>query len=191
MKYSSNTLLIAVAISSMVLAGSSVAGTKSDINKCMSAVVNGPQKNDLKIYGWGFNCKPWKISKSNGTWLVKGQLSHQLRWRPDDQINYTFKIGKNGKIDAPKISIDAGGFRAIPGPIKNAIEEVVDGFVGGYASEIYSSLERVTRSDGWEKVASSLVTRISLEAAKKYRSSNKALSQPLSKRLSLSKRLLK
>ena len=179
MKLSSKILLIAVATSSMAFAGSSIAGTKADIKKCMSAVVKGPQKNDLKIHGHGFNCKPWKISKSNGTWSVKGQISHQLRWRKDDQVNYSFKIGKNGKIVPPVISIGRGGIRAtVPGPIKNALEEVVDGFTGGNASEIYSSLEKITKSDGWEKVASSLVARVSLEAAKKYRSANRVAAGP-------------
>lgn len=84
-------------------------GDKRQISRCISYMLVGPQTNGIAVKGEGFNCKPAKATMAGGILIVKGQLSHQLTWRPDDQVNYKFEFGLDGAPLASKVELVDGG----------------------------------------------------------------------------------
>lgn len=83
---------------------------EAELRSCVSRFVleSDPQRIDFN--GHEFVCKGksgWKTT--DGVTLVKGQLSHHLSGRPDDQVNWSAKITAEGAVEDVKIEIKRGG----------------------------------------------------------------------------------
>jgi len=84
------------------------------IRRCVSHMLIGPQVNGVKLKGEGFNCKPVKAKLVGKNLVVTGQLSHQLSYRPDDQVNYTMEFALDGTLIKGEASVEDGGvFKAL------------------------------------------------------------------------------
>ena len=149
-----------------------IAGNKASLERCMTAVTQGPQKNGIEFHGTTFNCKPWKISDLGRSIEIKGQISHDLRWRKDDQVNYRFFLDDQDNKLVPgtlEMTINRGGLRnTLPSVATRAIQEYAEMLSRGYAGDVYELMERVTFSKKWHKHAALLVNEVVVEAEKKY-----------------------
>ena len=150
------------------------ASNQQNLERCMTAVTQGPQKNGIKFYGIKFNCKPWNVSKVGQSTAIKGQISHDIRWRPDDQVNYEFTIARDGQLtpDSLDISIQRGGVgRFLPSPLSDKVEDIADSYVYGQSANIYNVVKNIVSTNkGWEGKAIALVYQVIAEAKNRYRS---------------------
>lgn len=85
------------------------------LQRCMESVVRvrGEAKG-LGFEGHDFNCKAlsyWKTT--NGVTEIRGTLSHALTARPDDQVDWSFKLDANGVVRDVRLKIRRGGAGAI------------------------------------------------------------------------------
>lgn len=82
------------------------------LEKALKAIFKGPEIKKLKIEKHEFNFKPIEIIRKNGRIFVNGndghQISHHLRFRPDDQVFYEFEVSSDGKIENVEIKISEG-----------------------------------------------------------------------------------
>jgi hypothetical protein len=94
----------------VLLAAPMARADEEDLMKAARAAVCGPEIKGIDLDGHGFNVKPAAITAgANGaTTLVKGQISHRLSWRPDDQVYYRISYG-NGLPGPPEVLVDHGG----------------------------------------------------------------------------------
>ena len=164
-----SAVIVGVAIFSQAV----IADDNEDaLARCMSAVTQGPELKGIKFHGITFNCKHWEISKRGLTTKVKGQLSHHLIWRPDDQVNYEFTINQLGRIVGKTITIERGGIPSlIPDSLQSSIEDIIDEFTDGQSSEIYDALtDLISTNRGWEAKASAIVAQIGIEAMRRHNS---------------------
>ena len=150
------------------------ASSQQNLERCMTAVTQGPQKNGIKFYGIKFNCKPWNVSKVGQSTVIKGQISHDIRWRPDDQVNYEFTIDRDGQLtpDSLDISIQRGGVgRFLPSPLSDKVEEIADSYVYGQSANIYNVVKNIVSTNkGWEGKAIALIYQVIAKAKNRYRS---------------------
>lgn len=111
--------LLAVIIASLVTA--SLAQAKDDpIAVAMRAALYGPEVKKLKVYGHKFNVKPVTIQRDRTGIIVNGQISHHLRFRPDDQVYYI--ISKSGnRVSSVSRKIARGGWAGIVAPIASVV----------------------------------------------------------------------
>ena len=106
--------LTLAAISLAIGASSSIpahAGGTLD-NAVYKAVKEGKETKKVKTYnGHEFNIKPVTVTPKSGLsgFVVKGQLSHHLSFRSDDQFYYTVEIDRSGTILKFDEKIDRGG----------------------------------------------------------------------------------
>lgn len=109
-----------------------------NFEKCMRAAQFGPTQKKLKIYGHHFNCKRMRADKlKDGGFRYSGQLSHHLRARKDDQMNFSFVIDKNNRVDPNRvvINIKRGGAAVtlvnIASPIRDPFTRALLQFLPG------------------------------------------------------------
>lgn len=82
---------------------------RDEFEEAMEAALEGPQLKGYRVIGHGFNVKPIERSAASGGRVhIKGQLSHRLKWRDDDQVHYqmTVDVGERVSIDDVDINID-------------------------------------------------------------------------------------
>ena len=58
------------------------------LEKAVDDALKGKERKGIKVDGHGFHIKPIQVKRSNGRIEATGQLSHDIRWRPDDQVKY-------------------------------------------------------------------------------------------------------
>ncbi len=123
------------------------------LEKALRAIFDGPQKKKVKIKKHKFNFKPIQIQRSGGRLLVNGnkghQISHHLKWRPDDQVFYEFEVSRTGKIENIEVKISKGSDKLMEWVEKAAklieiIGEMKEG--GGQAKADSADLERAIRA---------------------------------------------
>ncbi len=78
-------------------------------NAIYRAVVKGRQTKKVKHRGHQFNIKPVHVDRNVAGFVVKGRLSHHLRFRKDDQVNYTIDIRHDGTVRNLTTKINRGG----------------------------------------------------------------------------------
>lgn len=88
---------------------------KIQIRRCVGYMLFGPQTNGIEVKGQGFNCKPVTAKMNGSNLIVTGQLSHQLTWRPDDQVNYTFEFAADGALAKSDVKVEDGGVVKVVG----------------------------------------------------------------------------
>ena len=137
--------------------------------KVLNAAINGPEAKSTKISELGggkkhkFNVKPVTISRNkNGDLFVFGQISHDLRFRTDDQHWFAFK--KKGGTIAPSdpakmiVKKEDGGFvKTLTGPLR-PIGRAIGLYFGVDVDKYYDTLDShadklsfVDLDDGYEK----------------------------------------
>jgi len=99
-------MVICIMVGLCVLATTVAAGP---VEEALEAALHGPEKKKLKIFGHHFNVKPIEISVGGETTTIFGQLSHHLRWRPDDQVYYTI-VKEHGAVISIERKIRRGGW---------------------------------------------------------------------------------
>ncbi len=129
-------------------------------DSCANAAAYGPLKKGITIADHDFNCHPIRVAKeaeikAAGKPLgasynyYKGKLSHALRLRPDDQVEYliTFQVAGGCRLMPPAVKINRGGFI-------NVSKKVTDLF--GIRESDWRSLAKKLEGD-WETTANIVV----------------------------------
>ena len=132
------------------------------LNKAMKKAIQGKGNEHVKIFDHDFNVKKASIKKVGSKTFITGQISHRLRWRPDDQLYYTI-VKENGVIKEIKYSVNRGGLSGLAAPFVSALGTYYTG-VPIPPDKIESfgrSLGKFVEGD-WEKVAQFIVTNIAL-----------------------------
>lgn len=136
------------------------AGDKEALESCATAAAYGPLKKGIKIAGHDFNCHPIRLAKEadltaagkslNADYnYYKGKLSHALRLRPDDQVEYliTLHVAGGCRLRPPTVKINRGGFI-------NVAKKATDLF--GIRESDWRSLAKKLEGD-WETTANIVV----------------------------------
>lgn len=166
------------------------------IERAMRAMFGRRTAHKLRILTHDFNVYPAKVTvRRNGWVIMTGRISHHLRWRPDDQTEYTIKK-KDGVVQVLEVKHKAGGLSKwvrnygkyvnpafASGPLGKALFEAMRG-TGWYLDENFSpvlrgqgwtSFKRNGKTvsgdshDGWEGAASLVVTIAALRLDEKGR----------------------
>lgn len=171
-------------IASIIVASSFVAGfaampafANSALDKAVErAVVQKKETKKVNTYnGHEFNIKPVSVVPLGvAGFEIKGQLSHHLRFRKDDQFYYTVRIDRTGTIQKFDEKIDKGGLTSMLLDLKAG--EIVSKLTGGAvpSSIAEKGIEKAGRwlggkLDGsWEGAARKVVIRIGLQVAHTY-----------------------
>lgn len=130
---------------------------------------------DISVDGRRFHIKAtsWLATRENGRRVIRGagELSHVLRFRPDDQYRYEFTI-VDGRLSELRETIDRGGVTQIlttPGSALNALGVPL---VGTTANALIDTINRLGRQalrpgPGWvdtaRRIVAALVIRIAAE----------------------------
>ncbi|MEJ9127221.1 methyltransferase, partial [Bacillus cereus] len=72
--------------------------SQSNLETAVKAALYGPEVKKIKVFEHEFNVKPIEVvDLGGGKKYVKGQISHHLSFRPDDQLYYDFTV-KDGEV---------------------------------------------------------------------------------------------
>jgi hypothetical protein len=136
------------------------AGDKESLAACANAAAYGPVKKGITVAGHDFNCHPIRVAKQADLAAAgksasphynyyKGKLSHALRLRPDDQVEYliTFELTGGCRLRLPEVKINRGGFI-------NVAKRATDLF--GVRESDWRSLAKKLEGD-WETTANVVV----------------------------------
>lgn len=83
------------------------------LEKAVDDALRGKERKDVKVDGHDFHIKPVQIKRSNGRIEATGQLSHDIRFRPDDQVKYRV-VKENGSVTEAEVTgIDRGGLSSL------------------------------------------------------------------------------
>ncbi len=172
------TLSAILVAASLVSGGATThanAGSKLE-NAVYKAVVK--QKSTKRVRasrGHEFNIKKVSVSRTPTGYLAKGQLSHHLSFRKDDQYYYTIEINRSGVITRFDEKINRGGFTTtlLKLPVGELIKAKSKGKVDAKTSK--AGIEAAGRwlgskLDGnWEAAARKIVVVVGLQVAKSRR----------------------
>jgi hypothetical protein len=96
-----------------------------------------------------FHIKPVSLSREGEALHASGWISHHLRWRPDDQINYDIRKDGDHVTDVD-INIQRGGLGRlindfkdiIPLPIADGMGKLIDGKWEGECAQIILAIAK-------------------------------------------------
>ncbi|QWH75990.1 methyltransferase (plasmid) [Bacillus mycoides] len=96
--------------------------SQSNLQTAVKAALYGPEVKKIKVFEHEFNVKPIEVvDLGGGKKYVKGQISHHLSFRPDDQVYYEFTVKDGEVIGTPQYHIDRGGFTPFAAPLLSII----------------------------------------------------------------------
>ncbi|WP_002151134.1 hypothetical protein [Bacillus cereus] len=136
---------------------------QSNLETAVNAALNGPEVKKIKVFEHEFNVKPIEVvNLAGGKKYVKGQISHHLSFRPDDQFYYEFTVQDGKVIDKPVFNIDRGGFTPFVAPLLSILAAYNGIPVNpNDLNSLGQQLGKVI--DGsWEQAAQSIATVVSL-----------------------------
>ncbi len=165
----------AAAISAALLAAASPSFAQVPPAAIERAVGAQREAQNVRVDGrHDFHIKPVRISyRDEGgqrVTVVEGQLSHTLRYRPDDQYFYSFTLTPDGMVSFSE-QINRGGFRSllsrVPG---SATARRALRVLGVSPPALFSDLARLigqgfASGTGWEVSARRIVTSIAIRVA--------------------------
>lgn len=135
--------------------------TAGPVEQALQAALHGPEKKKLKIFGHHFNVKKVERFRQGSQTLIYGQLSHHLRWRPDDQLYYRI-VKEKGRIVSIEHKISRGGWASLVtqfGPTLGAL--LMQPIQSDQIATVSRRLETII--DGrWETAALFLIGQIAL-----------------------------
>lgn len=79
---------------------------QKNFEMAMRAALKGPEKKKLRLGKHEFNIKPVHVEKKGNQLFVKGQISHHLKFRDDDQVNYRFTVVPGQVLSLKDIDVD-------------------------------------------------------------------------------------
>jgi hypothetical protein len=130
--------------------------------KAVNAALKGPEIKGLKVAGHDFNVKKASITGNSKLATIKGQISHRLTLRPDDQVYYT--IQKSGsKVTSAHIQIKRGGLTSLINYPGKRLQSLVG--IGIVLDPGFESLLRAWggNADGaWESSAELIVSAVAV-----------------------------
>ena len=105
-----------------------------NLDRCVEVAIDegsGRERKGLKIFDHEFNCKAMKIARydrddNRSRVVYTGRLSHALRFRKDDQVDYRLEVTRTFGREASCYftltrNINRGGLAPIPGAIGRMI----------------------------------------------------------------------
>jgi len=128
------------------------------LDAAVKAALKGPERKDIKIRKHDFNVKKASKQVVKGETHIAGQISHRVRWTPDDQVFYAIVI-KNKKITKVTRSIEGGGW----GKLAGKLAAWVVGADAATAEEIYGDFEGHVVGN-WKEAADVIIGAVALEA---------------------------
>jgi hypothetical protein len=91
---------------------------QNNLETAVNAALNGPEVKKIKVFEHEFNVKEIEVVNLGAEKkYVKGQISHHLSFRPDDQFYYEFTVQDGKVVDKPVFSIDRGGWTPFAAPL--------------------------------------------------------------------------
>src|SRR5215203_319267 len=84
--------------------GQAASAQDASMEKAMTAAFGSKEIKKLKVKGHEFNVKPIKSEKIGGDTKVSGQISHHRSLQDDDQVQYSFTIRADGKVESLDVS---------------------------------------------------------------------------------------
>ena len=147
----------------------------ANMEKAMTAAFGSKEIKKLKVKGHEFNVKPIKSeNKSGGFVKVSGQISHHRSVQRDDQVQYSFTMRPDGKVEDIDVSVD-----------KSALLQMREILNGDFIDEIRNELERLGESPiadlnsledaikladrnigggGWERAAAGIIANVMIRS---------------------------
>lgn len=157
-----------MAVMTLAAVASAHADTPAQISaqmaKVTKAALQGPTARDLVVNGHKFHVKKATVTYEGLVTVVKGQISHVLRLREDDQVNYTIRK-RGGKVISIKVEIDRGGIT------KYITDFLADNFgLVKYEDDMNDFIRKVAfkLTGNWESTAALMLNCIALEAPDKF-----------------------
>lgn len=122
--------------------------------------VNHKKGNDID--GHEFHSKPIYITRTGGQTIVTGSLSHMLRNRPDDVLDY--RITKSGDtIIGIEENLNRGGFSKFGGPLASAIAAYVGVPLDPKTStELLDIVGDSVHSTDWRTAARAIIVEVAV-----------------------------
>jgi len=170
--------LIALTLASLLMSKSASADEKME--RAMKAVFGKKQVKKLKIKGHKFNVKPAKFTSSEKTFIIKGQISHCLKWRDDDQVYYTIKMDMAGRITDLQINVKKSKLQRVLKAgwkvVKEILRKKAEEKWANTSQKLSISAELNAREEaiklaenkigkgGWEKAAACIVANVMVRA---------------------------
>lgn len=94
--------------------------------------------------------------------VVEGQISHNVKWSPDDQFYYEF-VFEDGELAKKDVHFEESGWGEIAGPAATAVGAYLGKPIPPNAvGEIGNKIENMAHGD-WKKAIQKLALRIGLE----------------------------
>lgn len=142
------------------------------------------EKKELRVRGHEFNVKPAKITAKDGKVTITGRISHCLRFRDDDQVDYTIEK-ENGKVVKIDVKVDGSFLQGIVRSIGKLLKDEVAKQISGSdenkegkdgtkarlkpAEELESMesvLAKITKlsGSGWEGAVKEIIANVAVRA---------------------------
>lgn len=178
MKHIASTIIAGTALVAVGLTTTMPAFAGSALDTAVfRAVSDKKETKKVKTYnGHEFNIKPVSVARLAGGrgFQIKGQLSHHLSWRKDDQYHYTVEIKPDGTITKFDEKIDRGGLTTMI--LKLPVGEYVNLKTNGkvppqVTNKVIEESGRWLGSklDGnWEGAARKVVLQVGVQVAETY-----------------------
>ncbi|MBK3496286.1 methyltransferase [Viridibacillus sp. YIM B01967] len=136
---------------------------QSTLETAVQAALYGPEVKKIKVFEHEFNVKEIQVANlGEGKKYVKGQISHHLSFRPDDQFYYEFIVKDGEVIGKPEYYIDRGGLTPFVAPLLSIIAAyngipVNPNDLNALGQQIGKVID-----GSWEHAAQSIATVVSL-----------------------------
>jgi hypothetical protein len=139
---------------------------KPDRKKAYRAALEGPEIQQLEVYGHKWNVKPASYSKQGDRITVEGQISHSVDWTFDDQIYYYF-IFENKEITKSQVNIEERGWAELASPVASAVGAYFGVPIPPEQVEKIGDILEGVAYGSWEEAVHGLATDISMQAYKR------------------------
>lgn len=138
----------------------------SPVQTALQAALEGPEEKRLNVYGHHWNVKPAHVRREGPRVVVEGQISHNVKWTPDDQFFYEF-VFENGELSKKDVHFEEDGWGEIAGPVATAVGAYFGTPIPPDAvGEIGNKIENVAHGD-WKNAIQKLALRIGTEGYKR------------------------
>ena len=87
-----------------------------------NTVKNGPEQKRVQLLGHSWNVKKGDIQRNGNRIVITGQLSHDVKFSPDDQVYYTIRK-ENGVLKDTQVRIGSGGWAGLAAPFASVLAQ--------------------------------------------------------------------
>ncbi len=161
--------MLKIFLLAMALTMSSTAMASEDANleKAITAAIDGPQEKRLKLYGHHWNVKKAEVTIDQNTVTIKGQISRNTRFWADDQVYYTIVV-KDNKVSTTDIDINKDWMSRYSGQVGVFLSAFVfDAELSPVTIGTVIDVVHKIATKSWEESAVKLANVLALEAYKR------------------------